>query len=104
MHYRLIRACAVAIAVVVSSTVIALAADQTSSDPPVTDAPVSCHVSIDPGFVATIEDLSNDRGFFTTFEDISNDSGFLYPVPWEPPLSGDEPAPCLPIPPPDIEP
>lgn len=107
MHQRLIRASALAIATVAVSTTIAFADGEPPPEPPIYDATVTCHRSVDPGFIATIEDRSNDREFFTTFEDISNDSGFLYPVQLEPQLPGDEPAPCpsvVPLPTPNVEP
>ncbi len=98
MKRTLIHACAVAIGAFAVSTAIAVAENGAPLEPPVGEATVTCHRSVDPGFVATIEDLSNDRGFFTTFENISNDSGFLYPEPLEPQLpDGASTPPCLPV-------
>lgn len=97
MTNRLIRASALVFGAALLSTITAVAQDDPRFDPATFDAPATCHTSVDPGFVARIEDRSNDKGFVATFEDISNDSGFLQPVPAEPGRDGDAPAPCAAI-------
>lgn len=87
MNRRLIPALSLVVGALLAPAVV-VAEDPIVLEPVVVDAAIACRTSVDPGFVATIEDRSNDTGFVATAVDISNDSGFLVPVPTEPQPEG----------------
>ncbi len=107
MNRRALRALVLVTGAALFAPAVATAEGTTELAPVVVDAPVPCRTSVDPGFVATIEDRSNDTGFIATHKDVSNDSGFLQPVPTEPGPEGQTGPLCawvVPLPGTDVAP